>query len=599
MGSGCPFLPAVRTNSHSTMKRLLLLLVVVNAVIGDSDDEAMVESVDHDSYDWKDSDSTVELDSKDKKILPILAKLQKKYMALNDKERNKLVEKAESYREKFKAVLDKIDGETAKKYDLDFNLVHKILGVDRYEGSDDHDRYESSDRENEHYNLYEERHHDDGDDGEGGTDDILDEYEESHGDYESDHDESRRYGDVRYSYEDQYGYRSSTRDSRSASAYREFSSHNEGRMRGHDYRDEGRMRGHDSRDEDRMRGHDSRDEDRTRGHDSRDEDRTRGHDSRDEDRMRGHDSGYDIFDRWYHSDEDEHQEENEAPPHLDDLEDKPVYVEHEDEMYKMLRDELKTAQMQKIFELMKLMNEESIEIANQNAEASSYDDQIDEADIDFDDAHYEDLSHDEDDDEYMVGESSDLVPHYYDDDHDSIYYQDSLLYSTNNARMGRKASGVPHYMRFRPGHNRQAEENARLRFRNRLSERLNHGLDFEDFYAPLPQLRQKDMRPVHRRHMDFDGHRHNDFDRRRRFDQVAKQRRHNLETVLQRSRARVDRKEQRLGARYLEPIMKDPRRRDLDRHSSHFGALYEPLRGDFAPLEDMHIPNVLYPQVRF
>merc|ERR1719244_161842 len=151
----------------------------------------------------------------------------------------------------------------------------------------------------------------------------------------------------------------------------------------------------------------------------------RGHDSRDEDRMRGHDSGYDdIFDRmWYHSDED--QEENEAPPHLDDLEDEPVYVEHEDEMYKMLRDELKTAQMQKIFELMKLMNEESIEIANQN----------DEDDIDFDDAHYEDLSHD-DDDEYMVGEPSDLVPHYYEDDRDSIYYQDSLHYS-NNARMGK------------------------------------------------------------------------------------------------------------------------------------------------------------------
>merc|ERR1712168_334171 len=64
------------------------------------------------------------------KVLPILVKLQNKYQNMNDVDKRKLIEKADVYREKFKATIDKIDDETAMKYGLDKKIINTILGLD-------------------------------------------------------------------------------------------------------------------------------------------------------------------------------------------------------------------------------------------------------------------------------------------------------------------------------------------------------------------------------------------------------------------------------------------------------------------------------------
>merc|ERR1712168_278749 len=64
------------------------------------------------------------------KVIPILVKLQNKYQSMNDVDKRKLIEKADVYREKFKATIDKIDDETATKYGLDKKIINTILGLD-------------------------------------------------------------------------------------------------------------------------------------------------------------------------------------------------------------------------------------------------------------------------------------------------------------------------------------------------------------------------------------------------------------------------------------------------------------------------------------
>jgi len=68
-------------------------------------------------------------DGKGAKVLPILAKLQAKYESMNDQDKEKLLEKADTYRAKFKTVIDKIDDATALKYNLNRELINKILGL--------------------------------------------------------------------------------------------------------------------------------------------------------------------------------------------------------------------------------------------------------------------------------------------------------------------------------------------------------------------------------------------------------------------------------------------------------------------------------------
>jgi hypothetical protein len=70
-------------------------------------------------------------DGKGAKVLPILAKLQAKYESMNDKDKSKLLEKADTYRAKFKTAIDKIDDATAQKYGLNRLLINKILGLDQ------------------------------------------------------------------------------------------------------------------------------------------------------------------------------------------------------------------------------------------------------------------------------------------------------------------------------------------------------------------------------------------------------------------------------------------------------------------------------------
>jgi len=69
------------------------------------------------------------LDAKAKKVLPVLAKLQKKYQRLDAREKEKLLTKADGYRQKFKSVLSQIDDEVAQHYGLEINVIHEILGM--------------------------------------------------------------------------------------------------------------------------------------------------------------------------------------------------------------------------------------------------------------------------------------------------------------------------------------------------------------------------------------------------------------------------------------------------------------------------------------
>jgi len=70
-------------------------------------------------------------DGKGAKVLPILAKLQAKYESMNDQDKSKLLEKADTYRAKFKSAIDKIDDETAKLFGLNRELINKILGLEK------------------------------------------------------------------------------------------------------------------------------------------------------------------------------------------------------------------------------------------------------------------------------------------------------------------------------------------------------------------------------------------------------------------------------------------------------------------------------------
>merc|ERR1719154_205475 len=71
-------------------------------------------------------------DGKGAKVLPILAKLCAKYESMNDEDKAKLLEKADTYRAKFQSVIDKIDDATALKYNLNRELINKILGLNQY-----------------------------------------------------------------------------------------------------------------------------------------------------------------------------------------------------------------------------------------------------------------------------------------------------------------------------------------------------------------------------------------------------------------------------------------------------------------------------------
>jgi len=91
--------------------------------------EAVVESENEQSY----GAPTIPSSSESRagaKVLPILVKLQNKYQNMNDVDKRKLIEKADVYREKFKATIDKIDDETAMKYGLDKKIINTILGLD-------------------------------------------------------------------------------------------------------------------------------------------------------------------------------------------------------------------------------------------------------------------------------------------------------------------------------------------------------------------------------------------------------------------------------------------------------------------------------------
>jgi len=120
----------------------IILALVLHARAYDDETEAVVENAedvqeyatgnDHGSIQEEDVDyGRVELDAKERKMLPILAKLQKKYVGLSEKERQKLIEKADGYREKFSNVLTKIDGPTSTEFGLDVKLLHKILGLEK------------------------------------------------------------------------------------------------------------------------------------------------------------------------------------------------------------------------------------------------------------------------------------------------------------------------------------------------------------------------------------------------------------------------------------------------------------------------------------
>jgi len=94
----------------------------------------------------------VELEAKERKMLPILAKLQKRYEDLSDTERKKLIDKADLYREKFSHVLGKIDKHTAREFGLKINVLRKILGLEDADvKKDDHlDHYEALREEDGH-----------------------------------------------------------------------------------------------------------------------------------------------------------------------------------------------------------------------------------------------------------------------------------------------------------------------------------------------------------------------------------------------------------------------------------------------------------------
>merc|ERR1719452_369360 len=51
---------------------------------------------------------------------------------MNDEDKAKLLEKADTYRAKFQSVIDKIDDATALKYNLNRELINKILGLNQY-----------------------------------------------------------------------------------------------------------------------------------------------------------------------------------------------------------------------------------------------------------------------------------------------------------------------------------------------------------------------------------------------------------------------------------------------------------------------------------
>jgi len=70
-------------------------------------------------------------DGKGAKVLPILAKLQAKYESMNDEDKSKLLEKADTYRAKFKSAIDRIDDDTAKLFGLNRELINTILGLDK------------------------------------------------------------------------------------------------------------------------------------------------------------------------------------------------------------------------------------------------------------------------------------------------------------------------------------------------------------------------------------------------------------------------------------------------------------------------------------
>eukprot|EP00088_Acartia_fossae_P069058 TRINITY_DN8916_c0_g1_i1.p1 TRINITY_DN8916_c0_g1~~TRINITY_DN8916_c0_g1_i1.p1 ORF type:complete len:830 (+),score=135.04 TRINITY_DN8916_c0_g1_i1:65-2554(+) len=71
---------------------------------------------------------TVGLSSKARKVLPVLVKLQNKYNSLKEPGRKKLLEKADTYREKFSSVLSEIDTDSASEYGLDLEFISKIRG---------------------------------------------------------------------------------------------------------------------------------------------------------------------------------------------------------------------------------------------------------------------------------------------------------------------------------------------------------------------------------------------------------------------------------------------------------------------------------------